>query len=45
MKDANIEKAFKVFDTDDTGFISIENLKEVCQGDEGQLQMLLNIPG
>ena len=42
MKDANIEKAFKVFDTDDTGFISIENLKEVCEGDEGQLQMLLN---
>jgi hypothetical protein len=42
LQDENIQKAFDEFDTDKSGFITLENLKEVCSGDEDELKMLIN---
>jgi hypothetical protein len=41
LQEENILKAFELLDTDKSGFITIENLRQVCGGDEAQLQLLL----
>jgi calcium-dependent protein kinase len=42
LQDSNLERAFNVFDVDRSGFITLENLKAVVDGDEAELRRLLN---